>query len=105
MKIMRGLITAAAILIANSVLAHHSATVFDRKESIQKTGTVTRFIYRNPHLIINMEVDDGQGETVLWKIEGQSVAALTAMGFNRDSVNKGDVITVKMRPLKSGKPP
>jgi hypothetical protein len=103
-KLMRGLIVAVVILIANDVVAHHSATVFDRKESIQKTGTVTRFIYRNPHLIINMEVDDGQGEAVLWKIEGQSVAALTAMGFNRDSVSKGDVITVKMRPLKSGKP-
>ena len=34
---MRGLIVAVVILIANDVVAHHSATVFDRKEFFQKT--------------------------------------------------------------------
>jgi hypothetical protein len=103
-KLTKGLLAAVVYLVVSSAAAHHGATVFDRKASIEKSGTVTRFIYRNPHLIINMEVKGPDGKLELWKIEGQSVAALTATGFNRDSVNKGDVITVKMRPLKSGKP-
>jgi len=95
---------ASGLLVAVSSFAHHSSTVFDGAKSIQKTGEVTQFIYRNPHLIINMDVKDGSGKTEVWKIEGQSIAALRRTGFNRDSVSKGDVITVKMRPLKTGKP-
>ena len=93
-----------ALLLSLPAAAHHAATVFDRKESIQKTGEVVQFIYRNPHLIINMEVATDSGGTELWKIEGQSIAALRQKGFVRSTVSVGDVITVRMRPLKSGEP-
>ena len=97
------LITTVLFLVfAGNAMAHHAATVFDRKRSILKTGTVDKFIYRNPHLIINMSVNEPGKETVTWKIEGQSIAALKRMGFNRDSIHTGDKITVKMRPLRSG---
>lgn len=92
------------IMVVGQALAHHGATVFDRKNSVQKTGKVTEFIYRNPHLIINMEVQDEDGHKALWKIEGQSIAALRKNGFDRDSIKEGDTITVKMRPLKNGDP-
>ena len=96
--------TIAITIASTGVSAHHAATVFDRKESVQKTGKVVEFIYRNPHLIINMEVEDGKGGTDLWKIEGQSIAALRQKGFERTTVKEGDVITVRMRPLKTGEP-
>lgn len=92
----------SAVLMCGTSMAHHAATVFDRKASIQKTGKVSKFIYRNPHLIINMEVDNGNGGVDLWKIEGQSIAALRQKGFVRTSIKEGDEITVRMRPLKSG---
>tara|TARA_R110002049_G_scaffold138781_11_gene299226 strand:- start:10499 stop:11800 length:1302 start_codon:yes stop_codon:yes gene_type:complete len=92
------------VLSLGAVSAHHSAVVFDGETSIQKTGTVTQFIWRNPHLIINMEVLNEAGEKVLWKIEGQSIAAMTKAGFKRDVIAVGDKITVKMHPLTSGAP-
>ena len=103
-KIIVGIAAVLATLLSFQVAAHHAATVFDRKASVQKTGKVVEFIYRNPHLIINMEVDDGSGGVELWKIEGQSIAALRQKGFVRSTVKEGDVITVRMRPLKSGEP-
>ena len=33
-----------------SVLAHHSAVAFDRTKTQVVEGTVTKFIWRNPHL-------------------------------------------------------
>ena len=99
-----GIIAAVLSFAAVGTSAHHAATVFDRKDSVQKTGKVVEFIYRNPHLIINMEVDDGSGGTELWKIEGQSIAALRQKGFVRSTIKEGDTITVRMRPLKSGEP-
>jgi hypothetical protein len=89
------------ILFAGNALAHHSAAVFDTEKTMEVTGTVTKFIYRSPHMIIILdeETDEGQKE---WKIEGQSVASLTRMGFDRDSVHEGDKITVKISPMRDG---
>jgi len=89
---------------SNVATAHHAAVVFDSQSTIQKTGTVTHFIWRNPHLIINLDVANSEGEIELWKIEGQSIAAMRKAGFDRDVVQLGDEITVKMHPLKSGNP-
>jgi hypothetical protein len=91
-------------LLVETAIAHHSAVVFDENGSIQKTGTVTQFIYRNPHLIITLDVTDDSGNIEEWKIEGQSIAAMRQSGFDRQSVTVGDEITVKMHPLKSGEP-
>lgn len=89
--------------VTGVALAHHSAVVFDENSTVQKTGTVTQFIYRNPHLIITLDVDI-DGKTEEWKIEGQSIAAMRQSGFDRSSVTVGDVITVKLNPLKTGRP-
>ena len=74
MTLKARLITTVLFLVfAGNAMAHHAATVFDRKRSILKTGTVDKFIYRNPHLIINMSVNEPGKDTVTWKIEGLSL--------------------------------
>ncbi len=89
---------------SDSGFTHHSSVVFDNTATILKTGTVSEFIFRNPHLIIGLEVPDENGETVTWNIEGQSIAAMQAMGFDRNSIEIGDEITMKIYPLRSGQP-
>ena len=84
--------------------AHHSAVVFDVSKNIEITGKTTRFTLRNPHLILNIEVTNEEGEVELWRLEGQGISAMQAMGFDRGSVNVGDEITVRMNPLRSGEP-
>ena len=98
------LLTATIALASGTTMAHHSAVVFDEASSVQKTGEVTQFIYRNPHLIITLEVTDDSGNPEVWKIEGQSIAAMRKSGFDRESVKVGDVVTIKMHPLKNGEP-
>jgi len=98
------LLTVITGLASGITMAHHSAVVFDEASSVQKTGEVTQFIYRNPHLIITLEVADDSGNPEVWKIEGQSIAAMRKSGFDRESVKVGDVVTIKMHPLKNGEP-
>ncbi len=86
------------------VVAHHSAVAFDQTESVEVTGRVTQFIWRSPHMSINMEVDNDAGEAELWKIEGQSIAALLRVGFDRDTIAEGDIITVRLHPMRNGTP-
>ncbi len=87
-----------------NVGAHHSTVVFDEAKTELITGEVTRFVLRNPHMILSVEVPDDNGKAVLWKLEGQGIGAMQAMGFDRDSITAGDIITVKISPLKNGTP-
>lgn len=98
---------AAAIFLCGvsfDAAAHHSAVAFDQDQTVTVSGTVTRFVWRNPHMAINMEVTDSSGDTVLWKLEGPGTTVLSRQGFNRQSINNGDDITVVVHPLKSGRP-
>lgn len=92
------------LCLSSSGIAHHSAVVFDNDRTLLITGTVSQFILRNPHMIVTLEVPDDSGEIVTWDIEGQSIAGMAAMGFNRTSIAVGDEITMKVYPLRSGAP-
>lgn len=100
------LITAAlfALIGSPSAFAHHSAVAFDKENTVTVSGTVTRFVWRNPHMAINMEVTDENGNDVLWRIEGPGTTVLARQSFNRESIKSGDKITVVVNPMKSGRP-
>ena len=98
------LISLATLAISTSVSAHHSAVAFDTEKTMTVTGEVVRFVWRNPHMAINMDVVNESGEKELWKIEGPGTTVLSRQGFNRSSINTGDNITVVINPMKSGRP-
>lgn len=97
-------VTAGAFAAPGVMLAHHSAIAFDETRSVDVTGTVTTFIWRNPHLIVHVETEGADGEPEVWPIEGQSIAMLIRAGFDRDAVHEGDRITVRVYPMKNGEP-
>ena len=93
-----------AVLFGATAMAHHSAVVFDVTRTIEKTGKVTLFTLRNPHLILGMETTNADGEAEEWKMEGQGIGEMQAMGFDRGSITVGDTITVRLNPMRSGEP-
>ena len=100
MKLLPVLAGLGALSLAAPALTHHSAVAFDKSKTVEVSGEVTRFVWRNPHMAINMEVTDASGNTALWKIEGPGTAVLSRQGFNRSSINTGDKITVVVNPLR-----
>ncbi len=96
--------TAGLLALSGAAVAHHSAVAFDKERTVEVTGEVTRFVWRNPHMAINMEVTNDSGETELWKIEGPGTTVLSRQGFNRSSINNGDRITVVVNPMKTSQP-
>ena len=95
---------ALALIATAPASAHHSAVSFDQSETVTVSGEVTRYVWRNPHMAINMEVATDSGDTELWKIEGPGTSVLSNQGFSRESIDRGDTITVTVHPLKNGKP-
>ena len=104
-KIILTAVTATLIsLMPIELRAHHSGIGFDRSESITISGEITRFVWRNPHLAIVIDVRNEAGEIEEWKIEGPGTTVLANQGFTKSALNNGDNITVAIHPMKSGKP-
>jgi hypothetical protein len=93
------LLALAAVLACTAVHAHHSfaATYFVDKE-ITIDGTLTQFMYRNPHSFVKVMAKDDKGEPQLWSIEWGGGAQLIQEHVTRDTLKPGDHVIVTGNP-------
>ena len=98
---------AASVLLAASLpmSAHHSfAAEYDSTKPITLTGTVKELKWQNPHAYVFVDVKDESGKTVTWALETLSPNALQRSGWTRESLKKGDAITVEAYKAKDPRP-
>ena len=104
MQTMRLAIVSAAILtLAVPIGAHHGAASFDTGKELVLKGTVTEWIWSNPHCFLKFDVKDESG-TRSWMVETQNPTDMSRRGFARTSFKPGDAVTVTVEPLKNGLP-
>jgi len=89
----------------NPLVAHHSATSYDREHPITLTGTVTEFQFTNPHgqLLFEVEVRDESGNVEKWTALSAPPQRLYRSGWNRNTLKPGDRITITGAPHKQGR--
>ena len=92
------------LLVCVPLFAHHGAAAYSDQVAILKDSTVTKFIWANPHCIVMFDVKDEKGNVTHWAGEEGSPSAVGLLGWNRNSLQPGDVITVYIYPAKSGSP-
>jgi hypothetical protein len=92
------------LTICAPLFAHHGAAAYVDKIVVLKDATVTKFVWANPHSILLFDVKDDKGEVTHWAGEAGSPSAIGLLGWNRNSVQPGDVLTVYIYPAKSGNP-
>jgi hypothetical protein len=98
------LATGFAVGIVASAEAHHSLSVFDYRTEVTMKGTVTKFLYGNPHSFLHIAVEGDNGEVVVWAAEMSSVQAMVRRGIRQTTFKVGDVVTLSVNPMKSGSP-
>jgi Family of unknown function (DUF6152) len=93
-------------LLALPAAAHHSFPAqYDADKPITLTGTVTSVEWMNPHMLFYVDVTDAStGEVVNWTLEMGSPNALLRLGWTRDSMQPGDVVTVEGSRARDGSP-
>ena len=95
--------TAWLALCSLTAQAHHSFAMFDMTKSITYKGTVKELQWTNPHVWIELTVQEKDGP-VTYSFEGAAIAVLKRVGWTKDSVKAGDVVTVVGHPYRNGKP-
>jgi hypothetical protein len=97
------LLAAGLMLAAPVVRAHHSAAMFDDAKVLELTGTVKELQWTNPHIWIQLIVED-KGVKTEWSIEGGSPNTLSRRGWRSTTFKPGDVVTIRINPMKDGTP-
>ncbi|PCJ27261.1 MAG: hypothetical protein COA96_03500 [SAR86 cluster bacterium] len=85
-------------LMASSGTAHHSSTPFyDPDNRIEIEGTVTRFVFRNPHAFLYLDVTDANGEVSEWQIELGAPVSIRRTGWTPDTLPIGMIVKASGR--------
>jgi len=100
-----GLMSAAALsAVTMPAAAHHSFAPYETELQISFRGTVTDFTWNNPHVYIEMDAPDADGNLRHWLIECANPGILNRVGWKWNMIEVGDDITVIVAPLRSGEP-
>ena len=100
-----GLLAAAMALgMVSPALSHHSHAMFDHTKQVSVSGTVTEFVYRNPHAFLYVDVKGDNGETMNYWVELSNLTNMIRRGVGQTTFKPGDKVTVNLHPLKDGRP-
>ena len=92
MKTLLGVVAVVLALVSVPLSAHHSWPI-SRAQLVTVKGTVTEFMWGNPHPMITLEVRTDDGKMEKWLVGGPAVTRMEANGWTRTTVKVGDVIT------------
>jgi hypothetical protein len=99
--IAAALIAGAALTTSTPMAAHHSAAMFDDTKVMEITGTVKELQWANPHIWLQVIVDE-KGKKTEWSLEGGSPNSLSRQGWRATTFKAGDVVMVRFNPMKDG---
>lgn len=96
-------LVAVFLVVCAPLLAHHGSSVtYNMKKAITLKGTVTEFVYTNPHCQLYFDVKDDAGNTVRWGGETMAPRLVVKAGLLKSTLKAGDPITITVFPAKAG---
>ena len=102
---MTRILAAFALVLAVSPLAaHHGAASFDTSKELTLKGTVTEWIWANPHCFLKFDAKDDTGTVRNWAVETQNPTDMSKRNWRRTSFKPGDEVTVMLQAVKNGAP-
>ena len=86
------------------LLAHHGTAAFENEKRVALKGTVTEWLWSNPHCLLQFDVKGDDGKVVRWVGETQNPVSMTDRGWSKAAIKAGDEVTVVILPVKNGMP-
>jgi Family of unknown function (DUF6152) len=104
-KVLAALALAVGVMaIPVSLLAHHGTAAFENDKKVTVKGTVTEWLWSNPHCLLGVDVKDDDGKVVHWVGEVQNPVSMTNVGWSKAAIKVGDEVTITLLPVKNGLP-
>ena len=104
-RLVAAFVLAGGVLaVGSQVQAHHGNAAYADTITEFKQATVTKVAWANPHALVNFDAKNAKGEVVHMVVETAAPQALRLIGWSKDSVAPGEVVTVRMYVAKNGNP-
>lgn len=99
------LLIAGLLAVCSPSFAHHGAAAYDMSKPVMlKDAVVTKYSWMNPHVLVYLDLKDNTGKVTQWTVETGSPTAIGVVGWSRNSIKAGDVVTIWLFQTKTGLP-
>jgi len=101
-----GFVAVMVGLFALSVpaFAHHGAASFDTGKTKTVAGTVTEYVWANPHVLVKVDAKAANGDMEHWVLEAWNPVTQTGRGWTKNTFKPGDTVSLDITPAKNEKP-
>jgi hypothetical protein len=98
-----GIVALMVGFVAFSVqlFAHHGAASFDVSKMMTVTGTVTEYIWSNPHVLVKLDAKDDSGNVAHWVVEAWNPVTQASRGWSKNTFKPGDEVSADIIPAKN----
>ena len=106
MKTRLGVISFLAVsfwAVSSPLLAHHGNAAYDIDKTVTVKGTVTAYVWANPHVFVKVDAKDESGNTSHWVIEAQNAVNQATAGWSESTFKPGDQVVIDVTPVKNGR--
>jgi hypothetical protein len=90
--------------VSSPVFAHHGNAAYDTEKRLTLKGTVIRWIWSNPHCILQLDVTDDSKQVVHWVADTENPSSMARQGWTDQTLKPGDQVTVTVMTVKNGDP-
>src|SRR4051812_43785625 len=102
-RIHASAIVAVFAVSAISVSAHHTiSTIYDVTQRVTLKGTIAEIEWKQPHVMIHLDVTTNEGPVVRWDVETQAPNVLRRHGILQGFATPGETVGVTVCLAKDG---
>ena len=83
----------AVLIVSGPTFAHHGTAAYDTKDIVTVKGTMTDFLFINPHVQLHFDVKNDKGVVEKWAAELTAPNKLARAGWTKHTLKPGDSIT------------
>ncbi|HET6144345.1 MAG TPA: DUF6152 family protein [Candidatus Acidoferrales bacterium] len=91
-------------MFSSAATAHHGVAGYDMTKTMTLHGTVAKFDWSNPHVVVYVDAKNDDGELQHWTIEFAAPIHMVRAGWTKNAMKSGDEITIDTHPSRNGAP-
>src|SRR5260370_18542332 len=86
------------------LVAHHGTAAFETAKKLTLKGTVTEWLWSNPHCLLQLDVKGNDGKVGHWVAATQNPVPMTNIGWSKAAIRAGEEETVTRFHVHNGVP-
>ena len=102
--LIASVLVVALLTAAGVAFAHHGTSGYDMVKVVTLDGTVSKYDWSNPHIIVYLDAKDDTGKVRRWSVELAAPLLMERLGWSKNSVKEGDHLVAEVHPSKNGAP-